>query len=186
MIAGGGYIANEFAGIFNEFGSHVTVVNRTDVILRGYDHSVRDRLLQISLTKGIDFRFHAEFERIEKLENGCLKVFLTGQEPTEVDVVMFATGRVPNSTVGLWASSRTRRGDRRSRARSRSMRTTVRTFDSIYAVGDVTNRIQLTPIAIREGQAFADTVFGNKPTTVDYENACPARCSATRRSPAWG
>jgi glutathione reductase (NADPH) len=61
LIAGGGYIANEFAGIFNEFGSHVTIVNRTDVILRGYDDSMRDRLLQISMMKGIDFRFHAEF-----------------------------------------------------------------------------------------------------------------------------
>lgn len=165
LIAGGGYIANEFAGIFNEFGSHVTVVNRTDVILRGYDHSVRDRLLQISLTKGIDFRFHAEFERIEKLENGCLKVFLTGQEPVEVDVVLFATGRVPNSKglgleeVGVELDAK---GAIKVDAQNRT------NVDSIYAVGDVTNRIQLTPIAIREGQAFADTVFGGKPKTVDY------------------
>ena len=72
VIAGGGYIANEFAGIFHQFGSHVTLVNRTDVILRGYDEQMRDRLLQISLTKGIDFRFNSSFERIEKRDDGAL------------------------------------------------------------------------------------------------------------------
>jgi glutathione reductase (NADPH) len=165
LIAGGGYIANEFAGIFNEFGSHVTVVNRTDVILRGYDHSVRDRLLQISLTKGIEFRFNAAFERIEKLENGCLKVFLSGQEPMEVDVVLFATGRVPNSHgLGLEAAG-VALDDKGAVHVDAQNRTSV---PSIYAVGDVTNRIQLTPVAIREGQAFADTVFGGNPRTVDY------------------
>ena len=70
VIAGGGYIANEFAGIFHQFGSQVTLVNRTDVILRHYDQQIVDRLLQISLSKGIDFRFNATFERIEKREDG--------------------------------------------------------------------------------------------------------------------
>ena len=72
VIAGGGYIANEFAGIFHEFGCEVTMVNRGDVILRGYDEQIRDRLLQISLTKGIDFRFNAPFEKIEKRKDGAL------------------------------------------------------------------------------------------------------------------
>ena len=70
VIAGGGYIANEFAGIFHQFGSHVTVVNRSDVILRGYDEQMRDRLLQISMTKGIEFRFNSSFDRIEKRDDG--------------------------------------------------------------------------------------------------------------------
>ena len=74
VIAGGGYIANEFAGIFHQFGSQVTLVNRTDVILRGYDEQIRDRLLQISMTKGIDFKFNATFEEIEKRDDGSLHV----------------------------------------------------------------------------------------------------------------
>ena len=165
MIAGGGYIANEFAGIFNEFGSKVTLVNRTDVILRGYDQSIRDRLLQISITKGIDFRFHASFEKVEKQDDGTLRVHLTGQDPMEVDCLIFATGRVPNSgglgleEVGVALDAK---GAVQVDADNRTA------VDSIYAVGDVTNRIQLTPVAIREGQAFADTVFGGKPHQVDY------------------
>src|SRR5437588_10806531 len=68
LIAGGGYIANEFAGIFHKFGSHVTLVNRTDVILRQYDQQIVDRLMQISIRKGIDFRFHSTIDKIEKRE----------------------------------------------------------------------------------------------------------------------
>src|SRR3546814_13012008 len=74
VIAGGGYIANEFAGIFNEFGSKVTIVNRSDTILRGYDEQIRDRLLQISMTKGIDFKFNAPFRSIEKTDDGTFTV----------------------------------------------------------------------------------------------------------------
>ena len=165
LIAGAGYIANEFAGVFNEFGAKVTLINRTDVILRGYDTTIRDRLLQISTMKGIDFRFHAEFRGISKQEDGSLKVEMTGHDPIVVDCVMFATGRVPN-TGGLDLEAAGVEWDERGAikvdADSRS------TCESIYAVGDVTNRVQLTPVAIREGQAFADTVFGGKPTRVDY------------------
>jgi glutathione reductase (NADPH) len=165
LIAGGGYIANEFAGIFNELGSHVTLVNRTDVILRGYDHSIRDRLLQISITKGIDFRFHAEFKSIEKTEDGTLRVTLSKHEPVEVDQVLFATGRVPNTKgLGL-AEVGVELDDKGAVKVDADNKSSV---DSIYAVGDVTNRVQLTPVAIREGQAFADTVFGGKPHRVDY------------------
>ena len=166
LIAGAGYIANEFAGIFNEFGSKVTLINRTDVILRGYDEQIRDRLLQISMTKGIDFRFHAEFRGIEKQADGSLKVSMTNHEDLEVDCVLFATGRVPN-TEGLGLVEAGVELDAKGAvvvgADNQS------TVTSIYAVGDVTNRVQLTPVAIREGQAFADTVFGGKPTTVDYD-----------------
>ncbi|HYI42563.1 MAG TPA: FAD-dependent oxidoreductase, partial [Sphingomicrobium sp.] len=83
VIVGGGYIANEFAGIFNEFGSKVMIVNRSDVILRGYDESIRDRLLQISITKGIDFKFHAKFESVEKLESGRLLIKMVDTDPFE-------------------------------------------------------------------------------------------------------
>ena len=167
LIAGAGYIANEFAGIFHQFGAHVTLINRTDVILRGYDESIRDRLLQISMMKGIDFRFHADFQGIEKQEDGSLEVSMGGHEPITVDCVMFATGRDPN-TAGLGLDSAGVELDEKGAIKvdddNRS------SCDSIFAIGDVTNRIQLTPIAIREGQAFADTFYGNKPTRVDYAN----------------
>jgi glutathione reductase (NADPH) len=165
LIAGAGYIANEFAGIFNAFGSKVTLINRTDVILRGYDESIRDRLLQISMTKGIDFRFNAEFRGIERQDDGSLSVAMTNHDPVEVDCVMFATGRLPN-TEGLGLENAgIQVDDKGAIPVDEDSRTTC---PSIHAVGDVTNRVQLTPVAIREGQAFADTVFGNKPTRVDY------------------
>lgn len=164
LIAGGGYIANEFAGIFHELGSDVTVVNRTDVILRGYDESIRDRLLQISMTKGIKFQFNSRFRNIEKADDRLLVTF-DGCEPLEVDLILFATGRVPH-TKGLGLEEAGVALDAKGAVvvddDSKS------SIDSIYAVGDVTNRVQLTPVAIREGQAFADTVFGQKPWRVDY------------------
>ncbi len=165
LIAGAGYIANEFAGIFHQFGAKVTLINRTDQLLRGYDESLRDRLLQISIMKGIDFRFHADFRGIEKTDEGCLRVSMTGHEPIDVDAVLFATGRVPNveglglETVGIELD------DKNAIKVDDYSKTSV---DHIYAIGDVTNRMQLTPVAIREGQAFADTVFGGTPRTVDY------------------
>ncbi|MEN2786198.1 glutathione-disulfide reductase [Sphingomonas qilianensis] len=167
LIAGAGYIANEFAGIFHQLGAHVTLINRSDVILRGYDESIRDRLLQISMMKGIDFRFHAEFQGIEKNGDGCLTVTMSGHDPITVDCVMFATGREPNTDdLGL-ESAGVSLDDKGAIVVDEDNRSTC---ESIYAVGDVTNRVQLTPVAIREGQAFADSVFGGKPTRVDYEN----------------
>lgn len=168
VIAGGGYIANEFAGIFNEFGSAVTLVNRSDVILRGYDATIRDRLLQISIAKGIDFRMGKRFERIDRRDDGMLLVQLDGgAAPIEADCVLFATGRVPNTEgLGL-AEAGVALDDKGAVKVDADNRTSI---ESIYAVGDVTNRIQLTPVAIREGQAFADTLFGGKPHRVDYDN----------------
>ena len=165
VIAGGGYIANEFAGIFHQFGAHVTLVNRSDTILRGYDEQMRDRLLQISITKGIDFRFNSTFDRIEKRDDGTIHLAMTGCDDIEADAVLFATGRIPNveglglDVVGVAL------GDRGEIKVDEHSRTSVA---SIFAVGDVTDRIQLTPIAIREGHAFADSQFGGEPWTVDY------------------
>jgi glutathione reductase (NADPH) len=165
LIAGGGYIANEFAGIFRKFGAKVTIMTRSDQMLRSYDEALRERLLHISMLKGIDFRFHAEFEGIEKLANGGLRVSMTSHDPIEVDCVMFATGRVPNTEgLGL-AAAGVELGEKGEIKVDRFSKTSV---DHIYAVGDVTDRVQLTPVAIREGQAFAETVFGNKPSAVDH------------------
>lgn len=167
VIGGGGYIANEFAGIFNEFGSKVTIVNRGDAILRGYDEQIRDRLLQISMTKGIEFRFNAPFKSIEKQDDGSLMVHLDNCDPIAADAVLVATGRVPN-TKGLGLEAAGVELDKVGAVKVDDNNQS--SVPSIYAVGDVTNRIQLTPVAIREGQAFADSVFGGKQTTVDYAN----------------
>src|SRR5436190_12953889 len=165
MIAGGGYIANEFAGIFNEFGTHVTLVNRSDVILRHYDQQLVDRLIQISLRKGIDFKFNATIDRIEQQGNGKLHVAMTGCDDMEVDQLLFAVGRRPNiENLGLEVAG-VELGDKGQIKVDSDSRTSV---SSIFAVGDVTDRVQLTPVAIREGQAFADTFFGSKPTRLDY------------------
>jgi len=166
VIAGGGYIANEFAGIFHQFGSHVVVVNRSDVILRGYDEQMRDRLLQISMTKGIEFRFNSSFNRIEKREDGRLLVDMEGCDDIEADAVLFATGRVPNvEGMGL-EDVGVELGPKCQIKVDQDSRTSV---SSIFAIGDVTDRIQLTPVAIREGHAFADTQFGGEPWTVNYD-----------------
>jgi glutathione reductase (NADPH) len=166
VIAGGGYIANEFAGIFNQLGSTVTLVNRGGEILRGYDESVRDRLIQISTAKGITFRFNAPLEQVERLADGTVRVHTGGNEPIEADCLLFATGRVPNSQrLGLDSVGVKVDGISAIQV-DEDGRTNV---PSIFAVGDVTNRIQLTPIAIREAQAFADTQFGGTPRRVDYD-----------------
>ena len=165
VIVGGGYIANEFAGIFHQFGAHVTLVNRSDTLLRGYDQQIVDRLIQISVRKGIDFRFNATIDVIERQENGSLRLSMTGCDDIEADEVLFAVGRRPNvEGLGCEAAG-VQLGDKGEIKVDDDNRTNV---PSIFAVGDVTDRVQLTPVAIREGQAFADTHFGGKPTKVDY------------------
>jgi glutathione reductase (NADPH) len=165
VIAGGGYIANEFAGIFHQFGSKVTLVNRSDVLLRGYDQQIVDRLIQISLRKGIDFKFNATIDRVRRDPDGTLHIAMTGCDDLEADQLLFALGRQPNTGgLGLEAIG-VEMGDKGQVKVDDDNRSSV---PSIFAVGDVTNRVQLTPVAIREGQAFADTFFGNKPTRVDY------------------
>jgi glutathione reductase (NADPH) len=164
LIAGGGYIANEFAGIFHQFGTQVTLVNRTDVMLRHYDQQIVDRLIQISLRKGIDFKFNATIDRIER-RDGSLHVAMTGCDDLEADQLLFATGRKPNTEGMGLAETGVELGENGKIKVDEDNRSSV---PSIFAVGDVTDRVQLTPIAIREGQAFADTFFGNKPCRVDY------------------
>jgi glutathione reductase (NADPH) len=165
VIVGGGYIANEFAGIFHQFGTHVRLVNRSDVILRHYDQQIVDRLLQISLRKGVDFEFQATIDRVERRDDGSLHIAMTGCDDLQADQLLFATGRDPN-TKGLGLEEVGVELGEKGRVKvDEDNRSSV---PSIFAVGDVTDRVQLTPVAIREGQAFADTFFGNKPKRVDY------------------
>lgn len=166
VIAGGGYIANEFTGIFNELGVKVNLVTHGDRVLRSYDDEIVDRLVEISKHKGIDIRFNFGFKSIVKQDDGSLLIESTDGETIETDLLLWAIGRTPHSTglglegigVELGKDGAVIVGD--------DNRTNI---PSIYAVGDVTNRVQLTPIAIREGHAFADSVFGNSPRTVNYE-----------------
>ena len=167
VIQGAGYIALEFAGIFNALGSAVTVVNRSDAILRGYDETLRDRLLQITMARGITYRFNCPITRVEKQPDGCLHVWVKGaQDPIPADAVLVATGRRPNvAGLGLETAGI----ELGERGEIRVDDTAKTTCDSIYAVGDVTDRVQLTPVAIREGHAFADRVFGGKDLRIDYD-----------------
>ncbi|HET7708063.1 MAG TPA: glutathione-disulfide reductase [Sphingomicrobium sp.] len=165
VIVGGGYIANEFAGIFQQFGAHVTLVNRSDTLLRGYDQQIVDRLIQISVRKGIDFRFNATIDQITRLESGGLSLSMTGCDDIGADEVLFAVGRRPNVEALGCEAAGVEIGEKGEIKVGDDNRTNV---PSIFAIGDVTDRVQLTPVAIREGQAFADTHFGGKPTHVDY------------------
>mgnify|MGYP002778701216 CR=1 FL=1 len=172
VIAGGGYIANEFAGIFHGFGAHVTIVNRSDTILRGYDEQIVDRLVKISVAKGIDFRFNAGFQGLERREDGSILCRMKGTEDLVADEVLFAIGRLPNTEELGLEQLGVQMTERGAIVVDQEYRSSV---PSIFAVGDVTDRIQLTPVAIREGHAFADTQFGGRPCTVDYENI-PSSC----------
>jgi glutathione reductase (NADPH) len=167
VIAGAGYIAMEFAGVFNALGSAVTVVNRSDAILRTYDIDLRERLLAITRARGITYRFNGGIERVEKCEDGSLLVHLhDGGPAVPADAVLVAIGRHAN-THGLGLESAgIRTGLRGEIPVDGEGRTTC---PSIFAVGDVTDRVQLTPIAIREGQAFADGQFAAKHTMVSYD-----------------
>ena len=166
VIQGGGYIAVEFAGIFAGLGSQVTLIYRGENILRGFDDDVRSHLRADMEKHGIRV---VTGRTITAIEHGGshYSVQLSNGSHIPADKVMFATGRVPHvAKLGLQETGVeiARNG---GIAVDEYSRTTV---PSIYAVGDVTNRINLTPVAIREGHAFADSVFGGKPTKVDHAN----------------
>jgi glutathione reductase (NADPH) len=164
VVAGGGYIAVEFAGIFNGLGSETTLVYRGEEILRGFDNDLRRHLHMEMEKKGVTIRTQVVFEKIEKTDDG-LAVTLNDGTVIETDAVMFAIGRVPN-TKGLGLENA---GVKMSANGTIEVDAYSRTnVDNIYAVGDVTNRANLTPVAIREGAAFAETVFANNPVAVDH------------------
>lgn len=166
VIQGGGYIALEFASLFAGLGSRVTVVHRGDKVLRGFDEEVRERILGELVQAGIAFEFGATVDGIFDAGEGSKRIRLNDGRDLFADEVMLAIGRTPNTTglgldkvgVQLNAFGAVAVDDR--------SRTNI---PSIYAVGDVTDRVNLTPVAIREGHAFADTVFGGKPWSVNYD-----------------
>ena len=166
VVQGGGYIAVEFAGIFAGLGSQVTLVYRGENILRGFDDDVRQHLRVEMEAHGIRVLTGCKVAAIEKAD-GHYSVQLSSGNHVPADRVMFATGRNPNiAKLGLKEAG-VEIAKNGGIAVDEYSRTTAA---NIYAVGDVTNRINLTPVAIREGHAFADSVFGGRPTAVDHAN----------------
>lgn len=165
LVMGGGYIAVEFAGVFNALGSDVTLVNRSETILRTYDQDIVERLPPIMETRGIDMQLSAQIESVEKLSDGSMNVTLTNGATKQVDQVLIATGRKPK-VDGLGLEHAGIELGRKGEIPVDEFSKTA--CESIYAVGDVTDRVQLTPLAIREGHAVADTLFGNSPRSIDH------------------
>lgn len=164
VIVGGGYIAVEFAGIFSGLGVETVLVCRGEQILRGFDDDLRNHLAAEMKKKGIELRTRADVAAIERSGDG-VRVSLNDGTGFGAGQIMFATGRIPNvMDLGL---------DKAGVELTPHYAVKVDDYSqtsvpSIYAVGDVTNRANLTPVAIREGHAFADTVFGGKPAKVDH------------------
>jgi len=164
VVQGGGYIALEFAGIFAGLGSNVTVIYRGENILRGFDDEVRAHVRADMEKHGIKVVTGCKIAAI-KQTGECFSVQLSNGFHQTAGCVMFATGRAPNiAKLGLKEAG-VAIGENGGIGVDEYSRTSVA---SIYAIGDVTNRINLTPVAIREGAAFSDSVFGGKPTAVDH------------------
>ncbi|MGH8598867.1 MAG: FAD-dependent oxidoreductase, partial [Gammaproteobacteria bacterium] len=166
VIVGGGYIAIEFSGIFNGMGAHTTIIHRGPLFLRGFDDDVRGFLAEQMQKKGVACRFDTEVNALTRIPGGS-RVSLSTGEDLEADLVMVAIGRVPQvSGLGLDALdiARTESG---AIAVNDEYRSSV---PSVYAIGDVIDRVRLTPLAIAEGMAVSHRLFGNAAHGVDYDN----------------
>ena len=167
VILGAGYIALEFASVFSGLGTEVHLVHRGDAVLRGFDEDLRKNAAHALAARGVKFHFSRSFVKIEAMANGVRRVHLQNGETLDGEVVLIATGRIPNTEgLGLGHAGVVLgdKGQVKVDAQSRS------NIASISAIGDVTDRLQLTPVAIREGHAFAESVFGGKPWTVEHSN----------------
>lgn len=165
LVVGGGYIACEFAGILNGMGSHVTQFYRSEQVLRGFDREVRDFVADAMRARGIDVQVNTDIASVQETDDG-LKVTRKDGETLVVDQVLMATGRAPNSAdLGLEAAGveTGRKGEILVDSYSRT------NVENIWAVGDVTDRMALTPVAIREGAAVVDTLIHGKPTQPDHD-----------------
>jgi glutathione reductase (NADPH) len=166
VIVGGGYIAVEFAGIFAGLGAEVTLVIRAEELLNGFDDDVRVTLAQELRQRGIKISNRTEFTRIEKAGAGFRILTRAGDE-LSTDLVMYATGRRPN-TRGLGLEEIGVSIDPKGAVKVDEWSRTAHAH--IYAVGDVTDRLNLTPVAIAEGRALAETLFNDNPMSIDHEN----------------
>ena len=170
VIVGGGYIAVEFAGIFNAAGVETHLVFRADNILRGFDDAIRDSLRDEMEKKGVRIHCETQVRSIEKHDGAyALNLYPAGR--IDADLVMYATGRRPNTALlGLDALG----VETDARGAIVVDGTSKSSVDSIYAIGDVTDRVNLTPVALQEGMAVAETLFGNQTVGVDYTNIASA------------
>ena len=174
VIVGAGYIAVEFAGIFSALGVQVTQIMRGATVLRGFDQDVRVALHEAMTARGITLMCETVVKSIEKVPGGY-SVRLSGDETIETDLVMYATGRRPN-TDGLGLEQA---GVNLSPAGAVLVDQFSKTsVDSIYAIGDVTDRMNLTPVALGEARALVNTLFLGKPTVMDYADIPTAVFSA--------
>ncbi|UEM06026.1 glutathione-disulfide reductase [Skermanella rosea] len=166
VIIGGGYIAVEFACIFNALGVDITMMIRSGDLLNGFDDDIRQALAVEMRKRGITIQTGIKLDRLEKLDDGYRVVTRDG-ERLETELVFAATGRVPNiRNLGLEevGVEQDEKGGVKVDSWSRT------NIDNIYAVGDVTNRVALTPVAIAEGRAFVETMYNDNPIEVDYAN----------------
>lgn len=164
VVAGGGYIAAEFASIFRGFGSEVSLVYRGELFLRGFDLDARRELANEMRKRGVKLHFHCIFERVERVGDEVV-VHLSDGDRIEADLALFATGRRPN-TQGLGLEDvGVKLTDRGAVVVDEHYRSSV---NSIYAIGDVIDRIQLTPVALEEGTVLARNLFGEADQRVDY------------------
>ena len=171
LVHGGGYIAVEFAGIFNGFGCHTELAYRGELFLRGFDDEVRQFVAEQVVHKGVTLSFKTDIKKITKLASGELEVLLTNDEVRIVDAVFSAIGRSPK-VEGLGLENANVELDSRGYiAVDDNFQTSTR---NIFAVGDVIGRVQLTPVALAEGMALAKHWFANEPLNVDYENIATA------------
>lgn len=174
VIVGGGYIGVEFAGIFHGLGAHTTQLYRGDLFLRGFDDDIRKTLAEEMPKRGIDLRFKVDIAKIEKNANR-LRATLTDGSTLDADQILYATGRLPlTSKLGVEKAGVSLKASGAIAVDDYS-KTNV---DSIYAIGDCTDRMMLTPVAIAEGMALANTLFNNKPTKPNYINVATAVFSA--------
>ena len=164
IVAGGGYIAVEFANIFHGLGAEVTLVYRRDKILRGFDEDMRDAVTDAMTKKGIRIVTNRVFKRVDRRKDEIF-AFTDHDEVLEADCLMLAIGRVPNTDgLGLEKAG-VETGQKNEVKVDRFSQTNV---DHIYAIGDVTDRLQLTPVALHEAMAFVKTVYDGVPTPVDH------------------
>ena len=164
LICGGGYIACEFAGIFNGMGSKVTQIYRGPQILRGFDNDIREHLSEAMTNRGIDVRLNHTIDRISKSGNG-LRAFFQDGKSQEFDFILYATGRKPNTTGLNLENIHVQTNSSGAVVVDEYSQTVI---PSVYAIGDATNRLNLTPVAIREAMSFVATVFEGEPTPVDH------------------
>jgi len=165
LVVGGGYIAVEFAGIFNGLGAQVTQLYRGPLFLRGFDQDIREAASREIAAAGVDLQFNSNVASISKLDSGALQATLEDGRVLEADAILYATGRKPHLQDLDFENVNVEQNSNGTIKVDEYFQTSE---NNIYAIGDITGGMELTPVALADGMAFAKTQFNNEPTTVDY------------------